>query len=238
MTAHRPVRRHWLQAETKCYWGLQQLCKSCRTRFKFYCMFYFTCGRSSMSFESLNATESLRRYRRLSTRWTTEPRLWSWWAILDARTARLLTSSLWNRSPRNSRKCLQSESLLLQHIPLLSFSQFRHVRNLNVLGRFLLLCCHSLSAYKSWKEMELSWVACVFVLLQHWLNLKKLGKLDYTRTKSSWAARWCSGWLVGYARCGFSKIEVRFVQNLVSVANSTVKFWEVKVRVWGQSALL
>ena len=46
MTAHRPVRRHWLQAKTKCYWGLQQLCKSCRTCFKFYCMFYFTCDRS------------------------------------------------------------------------------------------------------------------------------------------------------------------------------------------------
>ena len=35
-----------LQAKTKCYWGLQQLCKSCRTCFKFYCMFYFTCDRS------------------------------------------------------------------------------------------------------------------------------------------------------------------------------------------------
>jgi len=49
MTAHRPVRRHWLQAKTKCQWGLQQLCKSCRTCFKFYCMlycmFYFTCHR-------------------------------------------------------------------------------------------------------------------------------------------------------------------------------------------------
>jgi len=46
MTAHRPVRRHWLQAKTK--WGLQQLCKSCRTCFKFYCMFYFTWDRSFM----------------------------------------------------------------------------------------------------------------------------------------------------------------------------------------------
>ena len=32
MTAYRPV--------------VQQLCKSCRTRFMFYCMFYFTCDRS------------------------------------------------------------------------------------------------------------------------------------------------------------------------------------------------
>jgi len=32
------VRRHWLQAKTKCQWGLQQLCKSCRTCFKFYCI--------------------------------------------------------------------------------------------------------------------------------------------------------------------------------------------------------
>ena len=32
MTAYRPV--------------VQQLCKSCRTCFMFYCMFYFTCGRS------------------------------------------------------------------------------------------------------------------------------------------------------------------------------------------------
>jgi len=42
------VRRHWLQvqAKTKCWWWLQQLCKSCRTCFKFYCMFYFTCDRS------------------------------------------------------------------------------------------------------------------------------------------------------------------------------------------------
>ena len=31
---------------TECQWGLQQLCKSCRTCFKFYCMFYFTCDRS------------------------------------------------------------------------------------------------------------------------------------------------------------------------------------------------
>ena len=30
MTAHRPVRSHWLPAKTKCYWGLQQLCKSFR----------------------------------------------------------------------------------------------------------------------------------------------------------------------------------------------------------------
>jgi len=43
---HGPVRRHWLQTKTNCYWGLQQLCKSCRTCFKFYCMFYFTCVRS------------------------------------------------------------------------------------------------------------------------------------------------------------------------------------------------
>jgi len=40
------VRRHWLQAKTKCQRGLQQLCKYCRTCFKFYCMFYFTCDRS------------------------------------------------------------------------------------------------------------------------------------------------------------------------------------------------
>ena len=32
--------------KTKCYWGLQQLCKSCRTCFKFYCMFHFTCDHS------------------------------------------------------------------------------------------------------------------------------------------------------------------------------------------------
>jgi len=38
-TAHRPVRCHWLQAKTKCYWGLQQLCKSCRICLKFYCIF-------------------------------------------------------------------------------------------------------------------------------------------------------------------------------------------------------
>ena len=43
MTTHRPLRRHWLHAETKCQWGLQQLCKSCRTCFKFYCIF---CNRS------------------------------------------------------------------------------------------------------------------------------------------------------------------------------------------------
>ena len=51
MTAHWTVtvRCHWLQAKTKCYWGLQQLCKSCRTCFKFYCMFYFTCDRSFTS---------------------------------------------------------------------------------------------------------------------------------------------------------------------------------------------
>jgi len=41
-----PSARHWLQAKTKCWWGLQQLCKSCRTCFMFYCMFYFTCDRS------------------------------------------------------------------------------------------------------------------------------------------------------------------------------------------------
>jgi len=29
MTAHWTVRRHWLQATTKCQWGLQQLCNSC-----------------------------------------------------------------------------------------------------------------------------------------------------------------------------------------------------------------
>ena len=44
--AWRTVRRHWLQAKTKCQWGLQQLCKSCTTCFMFYCMFYFTCDRS------------------------------------------------------------------------------------------------------------------------------------------------------------------------------------------------
>jgi len=27
------VRRHWLQAKTKCQWGLQQLCKSCKICF-------------------------------------------------------------------------------------------------------------------------------------------------------------------------------------------------------------
>ena len=49
MTAHWTVHRHWVQAKTKCQWGLQQLCimcKSCRTCLKFYCMFYFTCDRS------------------------------------------------------------------------------------------------------------------------------------------------------------------------------------------------
>jgi len=35
MAAYR-IRRHWLQ----------QLCKSCRTWFTFYCVFYFTCERS------------------------------------------------------------------------------------------------------------------------------------------------------------------------------------------------
>jgi len=38
------VRRHWLQAKNATV--VQQLCKSCRTCFKFYCMFYFTCDRS------------------------------------------------------------------------------------------------------------------------------------------------------------------------------------------------
>ena len=44
------VRRHWLQAKTKCLWGLQQSCNSCASLaglvFMFYCMFYFTCDRS------------------------------------------------------------------------------------------------------------------------------------------------------------------------------------------------
>ena len=47
MTAYRPgLHHHWLQAKTKCYWSMQQLCKSCRTCFKFYCVFYFTYDRS------------------------------------------------------------------------------------------------------------------------------------------------------------------------------------------------
>jgi len=38
---HWTVCRHWLQVKTKCQGGLQQLCKSCRTCFKFYCMFSY-----------------------------------------------------------------------------------------------------------------------------------------------------------------------------------------------------
>jgi len=34
---------------------VQQLCKSCRTCFKFYCMFYFTCDRSFTSTDILDA---------------------------------------------------------------------------------------------------------------------------------------------------------------------------------------
>jgi len=54
----RTVCRHWLQ-EKLYWWGMQQLCKCCRTFIaaaccscnnfklycKFYCMFYFTCDR-------------------------------------------------------------------------------------------------------------------------------------------------------------------------------------------------
>ena len=65
MTAHRPVwTSHWLQAKTKCKWGRQQLCKSCRTCFKFYCMFYFTCDRAFRKVVKLNTH---RRRRRDST---------------------------------------------------------------------------------------------------------------------------------------------------------------------------
>ena len=40
------VRRHWLQAKNKMLMRAATVVKSCRTCFKFYCMFYFTCDRS------------------------------------------------------------------------------------------------------------------------------------------------------------------------------------------------
>ena len=43
MTAYRPVL-----GCNSCATVVQQLCKSCRTCFEFYCMFYFTCDRSLM----------------------------------------------------------------------------------------------------------------------------------------------------------------------------------------------
>jgi len=41
MTAHRPVRRHWLQAKT-----LNKMLLLRAATVKFYFMFYFICGRS------------------------------------------------------------------------------------------------------------------------------------------------------------------------------------------------
>jgi len=47
LKAHWTVRRHWLQAETMLMRAAAVvLCKSCRTCFKFYCMFYFSCDHS------------------------------------------------------------------------------------------------------------------------------------------------------------------------------------------------
>jgi len=51
MTAHRPVRRHWLQAKTKLKQNVNEGCNSCAFNVQvlqdlFYSMFYFTCDRS------------------------------------------------------------------------------------------------------------------------------------------------------------------------------------------------
>ena len=70
MTAYR----HWLQAKTKCWWGLQQLCKSCRTCFMFYCMFYFTCDRS---FTDCKANVSRRELESTKTQYSVNFSDWS-----------------------------------------------------------------------------------------------------------------------------------------------------------------
>ena len=107
MTAHRPVRRHWLQAKTKCYWGLQQLCKSCRTCFKFYWMFYFTCDRSLNVALGKPCSFSVARGRSVGRSTvkcneTSTPRLisscqWTDWVTISG-------SKLWKRSLLRSRE--------------------------------------------------------------------------------------------------------------------------------------
>jgi len=50
--------RHKLQVATKCRWGLQQLCESCRT----CCMFYCSCGRCYIWITDVHAGDSTSIY--------------------------------------------------------------------------------------------------------------------------------------------------------------------------------
>jgi len=49
---------------------VQQLCKSCRTCFKFYCMFYFTCDRSLIHSQQWYGSSSI-DYNLISSNWST-----------------------------------------------------------------------------------------------------------------------------------------------------------------------
>ena len=60
-------------------WGLQQLCKSCRTCFKFYDMFYFTCDRSFR--QSTKIYDETKQASLISYRNGQQATKWKWPAV-------------------------------------------------------------------------------------------------------------------------------------------------------------